>query len=119
MRTLAAVALAVLCSASFVSAQATPSSRLGWDQDGPDLATVQGYTYRYYSADGTSGTLSDVRCEAAGAAFSCTAAFPAFTPMKHSIAMTAVSGAEESARSAPLEFVFVVLSPPRNLRIVQ
>lgn len=94
-------------------------SRLAWDQAAPDLASAQGYTYRYYPDGAANGTvLGGVTCTGTIAPFICVAPFPAFTPGPHSLTLTAANLAGESVPSAPLSFVFVVTpAAPTNVRI--
>jgi len=119
MKRLLLIGLFVFGLSSTVFAQATPTSRLGWDQTGPDLATVQAYTYRYYPDGSSTGvTLGGVTCTGATSPFACIVAFPAFTPGPHSLQLSASNVAGESLLSAPLNFVMVLVpAAPINLRI--
>lgn len=100
---------------------ATPSSQIGWDQDAPDMATAQGYTYQYLLDAAAPVVLPGHKCGTGPAptTFSCAAPFPAITPGPHSLTLTASNIAGASLPSTPLSFVFVLIpSPPKNLRIV-
>lgn len=112
-------AIVLLFSASAQAQTGTPTSRLAWDQGAPDLATAQAYAYTYYADGATTGTaLTGVTCTGTAAPFTCSAAFPAFTPGNHTLTLTAKNVAGEGPKSSPLSFVFVVLpSAPQNVRI--
>lgn len=105
---------------SFVFSQAIPTSRLGWDQDAPTLADAQAYTYKYYADGSTTGVaLTGVTCTGSASPFTCSAAFPAFTPGNHRITLAASNLAGESAKSNPLDFTFIVTpAVPTGLRII-
>jgi len=112
----------LLLASVVVSAQtATPSSHLTWDQGGPDLPTIQAYTFRYYADGGATGNvLAAVVCTSAGTppVVTCTVPFPAFTPGSHTLTLTAANVAGESTPSAPLAFTMIVQpSSPANVRI--
>ena len=103
----------------FAQAPATPSNGLAWDQAAPDLATAQGYVYRYYPDGAATGTILTAVCSGAASPFSCRANFPAFTPGSHTLQTTAANAAGESVKSSPFAFVFVVQPAAQtNLRIV-
>lgn len=97
----------------------TPTSRLAWDQQAATVAEAQALTYRYFADGGTTGvSVTGVTCTGPTAPFVCQVPFPAFTPGAHTIRLTAGNTAGESALSAALSFVFVVIpTPPANLRI--
>ena len=113
--------LAVLgfASAAFAQTPANPGNKVAWDQPAPTLADAQGYTYKYYPDAATAGVaLTPVTCSGTVSPFQCEAAFPAFTPGSHTMAITASNTAGESVKSAPLSFMFVVIpSAPINLTI--
>lgn len=121
-RVLCLLALMFCVSVISVHAQpATGSSKLAWDQAAPDLATAEGYGYRYYS-DGQpmAVILAGVTCVGTASPFTCSAPFPAYPPGPHTIQLTASNAAGESLKSAPLAFVFVVVpAVPTNLRILE
>ena len=100
-------------------AQAIPTSKLIWDQDAPSLTDAQSYTYKYYADGSTTGVaFTGVTCTGTVSPFTCTVNFPAFTPGNNSITLTSSNIAGESAKSAPLDFTFIVTpSSPRNIRI--
>lgn len=102
-----------------VSAQATSSSKLVWNEDGSDLATVQAYVYKYYPDNSATGiTFTSVVCSGATTPFSCVAGFPAFTPGTHTLTMSASNAAGESTKSVPFPFTMVVIpAAPTNIRI--
>ena len=116
--------LGVVCSVllfvflSLAVSAATPLSKFVLDEQAPDLASAQGYTYRYY-ADGTlTGVVIAMTCTGTVAPFTCTAPIPAFTPGNHTVTFTAANAAGESAQSAVLSFTFVVIpAVPTNPRI--
>jgi hypothetical protein len=121
----ALVGLLLFVSFAPISAQttATPSSKIAWDQLASTLAEAQGMTYKVY-ADGTTtgAVLVGVTCATGVTSplFVCSAPYPAFTPGTHSIVLTAAStatSADESAKSAPLAFTFIVQkATPLNVR---
>lgn len=121
---LAVLTLTLALPRTVAAQNATPTNKLGWNQQGaPDLPTAQAYTYKYYADAATTGvTLSAVTCTLPVApdttGFSCTVAFPSFTPGSHALAVTASNAAGESAKSAALNFVMVLVpSAPATLRI--
>lgn len=112
----------VLLIASAVYAQnppATGKNKIGFDQEGPSLAEVQAYTWKYYADSATTGIgLTGVTCTGPVSPYQCEAPFPAFTPGPHTLTLTASNLAGESVKSAPLSFAFVVTpGAPTNLRI--
>ncbi len=121
-------ALAVwLVSAGTLGAQtpAPPGSRLGFDQQAPDLATAQGYDYAAYVDKGPRTVLAAATCQSSvpPGLFTCVANLPAMTPGDHAIELTAattVSGVlVESLRSVPFAVrVVIAPAPPQSLRIV-
>jgi hypothetical protein len=104
-----------------VRAQVILGDHLAWDQAGPDLATVQAYTFTHFDDGAATGiALPGVTCTGAASPFQCQVLFPAFQPGAHAIALTATDAAGASALSAPLLFTFVVVpTPPANLRITR
>ncbi len=113
--------LVCLAIAAVASAQsnASPTSKLAWDQAAPDLATAQAYTYKAYP-DGTAtgAALSPVTCSGASSPFVCTVPFPAFAPGPHTMTVSAGNEAGDSLPSAALSFSMVVIpAVPVNLRI--
>jgi hypothetical protein len=112
---------AFLLCASFAHAQATPASKLGWDQAAADLATANAYSYKHYDDLSVTGVaLAPATCTGTASPFACQAPFPAFTPgATHTIAITASNVAGESLKSTPLSFQFIVIpAAPTNLRII-
>jgi hypothetical protein len=121
MRKLVITGLLVLGIASVAAAQAISTSKFGWGQDAPDLASAQGYTYKHYDDGSATGVVfSNVTCSGTASPFQCEALVPAYTPGTHSLQLTASNLAGESAKSTPFSFTFVVTpSAPTNLRIIQ
>ena len=113
------IVLCLMCWPALLSAQtATPSSKLLVDQAAPDLASANGYTYRYYPDGVATGVVISMVCTGTVSPFVCSAAFPAFTPGSHSLTLTAANIAGESAKSTALTFQMVVTpSAPVNPRI--
>ena len=108
----------VLTIPSISWSQATTVSRLALDQDAPDLATANSYTYKYYSDNAIAGIILVFVCTGTSSPFLCTASFPAFTPGAHTLTVTASNIAGESPKSGILSFTFVIIpSVPTNLRI--
>lgn len=100
---------------------ATSSSLLGWDQDAPDLATAQGYTYNRIIDGGTPTLLAGHKCGTGPSAtvFACVAPIPVTSAGSHAIALTASNVAGTSLPSTPLSYIFALApATPRNLRIV-
>ena len=99
-------------------AQATPASKLAWDQPNATLAEASAMTYKFYPDGGATGfPLTGVTC-VVGPPVSCSGNFPAFTPGSHTIQVTATNTAGESLKSTSFPFTFVVVpSSPTNLRI--
>ena len=111
---------AVLASSSLLHAQttATPTSQFAFDQNAPDLATANSYTYRYYADGATTGVVLPMTCSGAAPPFVCVAPVPAFTPGPHSVTFTASNAAGESAQSAAVEFTMVIIpAVPQNPRV--
>lgn len=106
------------------NAQGTPNTRLAWDQPAPDLATAQGFTYKFYRDGSTTGTaLAGVTCTVATpvspvGTFPCSVAFPSSTPgVPHSMLLTAGNSAGESGKSAPYTYTLIMIpAAPMNLR---
>lgn len=119
MRKLLACLTLVIGASAGIYAQATPTSKWAWTQDAPTLADAQAYTYRYYADGATTGVaLTGVTCTGTVSPFACEANIPAFTPGNHVATLTAGNIAGESAKSSPLNFVFVVTpASPSNFRI--
>lgn len=113
------LAAALLGIPTLAHAQATPTSKLEWDQNAGNLTEAQAITYRYYPDTVPGGTvLSPVTCVGPTSPFVCNVPFPAFTPGSHTLSMTAGNDGGESLKSSPLNFTFVVIpNPPTNLRI--
>jgi len=93
-----------------LSAQATPISKLAWDMNAPTLADANGYTYKYYPDNATTGiALTAVTCTGTASPFQCEVSYPAFTPGSHTLFLTATNIAGESPKqTSPFAFVFVV-----------
>lgn len=115
----------VLLTASVASAQAVPTSKIAWTQTGPDLATVQAYTYKYYADNLSTGVAfgpSTVICSTAtppATPFSCVVNIPTFTQGNHTLTITASNAGGESPKSAPLSFTFTAAPPvPTALRLI-
>jgi hypothetical protein len=87
---------------------ATANSRLAWGMPGPDLASVQSYTYRYYPDASATGTvLNAVTCTGTATPFACEVAFPIFNQGNHTLRLSASNAAGEGVPSAPFAFSFV------------
>jgi hypothetical protein len=98
---------------------ATPANSILWDQGGPDLATVNGYTFKYYPDGAAAGITfpAPVVCTGTVSPFTCKVPYPAFTPGAHTIIVTASNVAGESAKTGTLSFTFAVVpTAPANLR---
>jgi len=103
---------------SILQAQATGDSKLLFDQTAVTLVEANSYIYRYYPDAATTGVILTVICTGTVSPFTCSAAFPAFTPGTHTLTLTAANLAGESAKSAPFTFTFVVVPGiPANIRI--
>lgn len=109
----------IVLVAGFASAQTgTPTSKLTFNQEAPDLVTAQAYVYRIYADGGASSTLAGVTCSGAASPFVCSAPFPAFTPGAHTLVLSASNAAGEGPMSAVFGFTFVVLpAAPQGIRI--
>lgn len=114
--------LALILTASVASSQnAVPTSKLQWNQDGPDLATISAYTYKYYADGAATGTTfpTSTICTGTGTPFVCTVNIPSFTQGNHSVTITASSAGGESPKSAPLAFTFISVPPtPTGLKLI-
>lgn len=123
-----AIALALLCSAQLAGAQTntTTTSRLGWDQDAPTLATAQGYQYGLYVDAAAKQIMAGVTCAGAASPFACVGSFPStLTAGNHSLELTAIDIVSvpgqtlESLRSTVFP-IKLIGNPnaPRGMRIV-
>jgi hypothetical protein len=113
-----ALLLCVSLLPSVLFAQATSASKYAWDETGPDLATVQSYTYKAYVDGASTGTAITATCTGTVSPFQCTAPIGAFTQGAHSAKFTATSAAGESAQSSAVNFTFVVVpAVPSNPHI--
>jgi hypothetical protein len=114
-------AIIILVFAQLVNAQAVSTSKFGWDQPAVQLTDAQGFSYKYYPDGATTGiALTGVTCSGTASPFQCQVAIPAFTPGNHTVTFTATNIAGESAKSTPLNFVFVVTpGAPTNPKIIQ
>jgi hypothetical protein len=106
------IVLAVALAASPAKTQtppiATANSILAWGMPGPDLASVQTYTYRYYPDASATGTiLNAVTCSGTATPFQCQVAFPIFNQGNHTLKLSAANAAGEGVPSAPFAFSFV------------
>jgi hypothetical protein len=101
---------------------ATPTSKVAWTQTGQDLATVNGYGYKYYADGSNTGVVfpTPVTCTVAGTAFNCVVNIPAFTQGSHTMTVTASNIGGESPKSTSITFTFTVPAPatPTVLHIV-
>jgi hypothetical protein len=99
--------------------QVGPTSKLVWDEPGPDLATVSAYIYNIYPDGATTLTvMAGVGCTGSASPFTCETNFPAFTPGQHTLILSASNVAGESAKSPSFAFTVVVVpSAPQNIRI--
>lgn len=101
-----------------LSAQATINNKILFDQGAIDLATANSYTYKYYPDNAAVGVNLPTVCTGTSSPFTCSAAFPAFTPGSHTLTITASNIAGESPKSSVLSFTFVIIpSIPTNVRI--
>lgn len=77
---------------------------LAWDQEGPSLAEVQGYTFRR-----DAEPLEDVTCDVTESTqvFRCVAPFPPYPYGEHQLELSATNTGGESVRS-PFAFVVTV-----------
>lgn len=98
-----------------------PNDSFAWFQDGPTLATVQAYVYKYYLDGAVTGSVfSGVTCTGTATPYSCQVRSPTFAMGAHGITLTAASAAGESAQSTPFQFVYG--NPPQipnNIRIIK
>lgn len=124
LRTLLFATAVLLALALPASAQGTPNTRLAWDQTAPDLATAQGFSYKFYRDGVAVGTpLTGIICTVAVATspvgtFPCSVGFPSSTPgVQHSIVLTASNTSGESLKSTAYIYTLIMLpAAPLNLR---
>jgi hypothetical protein len=95
----AGIVIGVLVGTMF--ARRTVVSKFQWDQEAPDAATAQSYTYAAY-VDGIKVPLTGVSC-APGARPTCTVPLPPMAPGTHRLALTSSIDGKESNQSPPLE----------------
>lgn len=97
---------------------ATTSSKFAVDQAGPDLASVNAYTFKVYADGSASGQALPMTCSGPSSPFTCVATIPAYTPGSHTVTFSATNVAGEGAKSAPLTFQLVIVpSAPSNPRV--
>lgn len=112
----------MLVSSVAMAQNATPSKRLGWDQQAASAAEAESFTYKHYLDGNLSGVvLSPVTCVVGPVAgtFTCSTPFPAVTPGSHTSQVSAANEAGESLKSNVFAYTFVVIpQTPENLRMV-
>lgn len=121
-----ACALCVLAPA-IAAAQDPPlvstQHRLAWSQDAATLQSAQAHQY-FAIVDGTRRTdpMLPILCTGTASPFTCSTPFPALTPGEHGISLVAAELLNgvlvQSTPSEPLRVNMVVISAPRNLRVV-
>lgn len=117
---LALLVVLVVVVPAHAQSTATPTSTFAWDVDA-GLAAAQRYTYTL-EIDGLlrAGPVP-VTCSGTAIA-TCVTPIPAVTPGTHVLRVRLtdlVDGVPiNSEFSAPLTFTMIVLTPPRNLRVV-
>src|SRR3990167_1466277 len=113
------IVLALLLVPSLAIAQATIGSRAEWTQESTNLATAQGYTYKYYINTSTVGiAFTTVTCSGTVSPFTCSSLLPALTPGSYTLSLTASSGSVESTKSNVVSFSYAVVLPPQGLKII-
>lgn len=120
LRTIALVLLANIASAQ----TASNTSRLSWEIIASSLIEVNLYTWKYYPNAAATGVVfpTPVTCAASTTAneFTCSVAFPAFTPGPHTLNVTAtdITAGEGPKSATPFSFTFSVIpGAVRNLRL--
>ena len=113
------VLLSTLSNASQQPPIATTASKIIWEQPAQDLATAQGFTYKWYLDGSVTGTpFPSVLCQGTGVSFQCQAQFPAVTQGNHVMRITSSNVSQESDASDPFAFSFVGKpEKPLNLHI--
>lgn len=115
---LGALVYAFGLSINLAAQTASAINKLAVDENAPDVATAQGYTYKYYDGASAGVPLVGTTCTGTTSPFVCAFTFPAFTPGSHSITITASNQAGESAKSAVITFTFAVIpAVPLNPRV--
>lgn len=97
-------------------ASAQSPTQYRWTQDGPDLNSVQRYSYRLYldgSASFTSALVAT--CSGTVAPYSCTAPLT-LTAGTHTVQITAVNNIGESPKSAAITVTVSVPAAPQNVQ---
>lgn len=92
---------------ALVIAQVGPGARIGWDQPGPDLGTVQAYVYEGLVDGGTTVALA-AACTGASSPFQCVAPLPDLLGGNHTIALRASNPIGASSYSAALAFTYTL-----------
>lgn len=119
---------ALLLLGMVVGASAQPSvgvaSRVSFDIAAPSLATAQGYTYRTWLDDATTGTVITVACTnlPQTGVFNCTSTtpVPALTLGSHTIRVNAADAVGDGPLSTPFSFTVVAVpNAPTNVRLVR
>ena len=77
--------------------------RMAWDQVAPSVQVARSYTYRLF-IDGVQSAMTSVRCDdvRTSAGYECSGLLPAMSVGQHSLEVAAITGATQSASSAPL-----------------
>lgn len=112
----------LLCGiASTASAQVpvTPLNKFVWDQAAPDLASANGYTYKYYDGAAAGVAFAGVVCAGAASPFTCQVGIPALTPGVHNAFTISASNAAGESAKAPVPAFALIVVPvtPSNIRI--
>ena len=122
MKKLILVALLLLPSLAYAQVpQATSSQKFAWDQDVAASENIPALMFKYYTDGATTGViLTGVVCTGTAPTLFCSVPIPAFTPGTHSIKLSAINIAGESALSVPFDFALVVTpSAPRLIRVIK
>jgi len=125
MKTLIRTLLLVIALAAplHAQAQASPASRLGWDQGAANLAEANTFGATLFidnvgGADTGGVVLVGKSCSGTASPFACVADLPALTVGPHVLRLSATFSTFESPVSTPLDIVMIVIQTPTNLRIV-
>jgi hypothetical protein len=100
---------------------ATTGNKLGFTEVGMTVAIANSATYKIY-VDGaaTGAATTGLTCAAGSPATNadCSVNLPALTVGTHTVTLTQVISAAESAKPTPFSFSFVVVVTPTGLQIV-
>lgn len=111
------IILVSILSTTIQGQTATGNSKLAFDLPGQSVAIASTATYNGYVDGATTGVLLTGLTCSGTTLTTCLVNFPALTIGNHTITVTQLFGITESTKSSVLNFTFVVVVTPTNVRI--